>query len=153
MATITATSFHSKVVTNAPPGLNAIYATYDAGNSTVSQGDVILLAKLPPKCKVIEFIEDHTSPASVAAAFDFGLPAADLGANSANAASAIATALAKGQVNRANQTKKLPIQIDSTATDREYSILKALYKSATGTVSTVIRATVIIEPNNGQDVG
>jgi len=153
MATLTASSFHSKVVTNAPPGLNAIYATFNAGNSTVSQGDVILLAKIPARCKVIEFIEDHTSPASVAAAFDFGLPAADLGANSVGATSAIATALAKGTVNRANVTKRLPIQVNSTANDREYSIVKALYKSVTGTVSTVIRATIIIEPNNDQDVG
>lgn len=152
MATYTATSFASKVVTNAPPGVNAIYATYTAGNQTMSVGDVIFLAKLPPKCKVLEFIEDHTAP-STSLPFDFGLPAADLGSNSAAAASCIATDLTKNTVNRANKVGKFPIQVDVTATDRDYSILQALVTGNTGTVSLIMRATVLIEPNNDQSVG
>ena len=82
MATHTATSFHTKTVTNAPAGLNVIYATINLGSTTLATNDVIFLAKLPRTCKVVDIIEDHTLP-NTTGAFDFGIAAADLGANSA----------------------------------------------------------------------
>jgi hypothetical protein len=152
MATHTATSFTTKTLTYAPAGLNAIYATIDLGSTTLATNDIILLAKLPRTCKVIDLIEDHTLP-NTTGAFDFGIEAADLGANSAWGNSAIANALAKGQVNRADAVGRLPIQVNATASDRDYSILKAKYVSTTNTVSLVMRATVIVAPGDNNPIG
>ena len=71
MATYTAT-FYSQTPKGIHAGINRINVSWNSGALTASNGDVILLAKLPNGSRLVDFWEDHSTGAATAT-MDLGL--------------------------------------------------------------------------------
>lgn len=113
MATVTATVFAATNTRSVHVGPNTVETEY---NGSLSAGDIVVLARIPHGAKIIDFVEHHTSPASVMAT-DFGLSAGTVAGGAGNA-SAIASALAKNTVNRGGLLLPVTVSLSDNASPR-----------------------------------
>lgn len=131
MATYTATSFlRSPRLVHA--GVNATTFRYNLGATASSNGDVILLAKVPFGTTITELVESHTTGATTQA-LSFGLDAN------------LSSLIASGAQATANRLSQAAIGTTVTGSDdavARYSILKAKVESGTATTSLIINGTV-----------
>lgn len=129
--TYTSTSVANNQIRKLHEGVTALTVNYNSGATSISAGDVILLARVPHGCTILDFVENHSTGAATGV-FDIGLT---------SNLSAFGTALAQATVNRA--TKGIPYDISvSDDSNVRYVTVAAVKISGTTTTSNIINITL-----------
>lgn len=139
-------TYSASLMANTPKsihaGVNAISVTYLSGAVTGSAGDIIHLAKIPHGARILEVIEDHSTPST---AHSISLGFATGGAAGGGASySMLLSAVAQAAKNRLGVLGIPPLVSVSDGDPNRYGILAAkVAETGTGTISLVLNVTVL----------
>lgn len=130
----------STAIANADPpraihaGLLSKTVQYNSADVTISaSATTILMARIPNKATIIDYVADQTSGAATCPA-DVGISGVDL--------SAFSSAQAKGSVHRATKGVPYDVSLTDTADDQFITVAMTL-DNGTNTASTKANLTVI----------
>lgn len=137
MSTFTATTYtNGTQARSVHAGVNHVEFQYASGSQSVASGDVIFLAKLPNRARVLDLIEDHSTGATTYG-IAFGLATGTNVGGGASFSCFIATC-AQATKNRLS-VLGLPTTISLSDNDtNNFAILAAKVKTATTTTSLFI---------------